>query len=439
MTNETLPSNNDAERMILGSIILEPSLIVQALETITYDNFYNPIHKHVFRAMTEVYQAGNELNVIFIAEELKKYVALESIGGLSYLTNLTYGLPNFSDIYNIVGLVKDKSDRRAIINTLNNAVREAITSDSSNEDIIGEVRSNLDANVIVSEVANLFEPISSSVEEIIAIREGTATPNLGISTGWLDVDNIISGCENTDLIVIAARPSMGKTSMAVCMAIHAALNLNKNIMFFSLEMSKKLLAIKSLCMEARCSTTKYKNGTLSDDEWDRILEARSRFQNAILKVDENSTVSPMYVKNKLNRELNYHSIDMIFVDYLQLMRSSRKAESRLLEITSITAELKQLAKEFNIPVVLLSQLNRGPENRTGNRPKTSDLRDSGTIEQDADKVALLFREDYYRDNPALNDNRAEIIISKNRNGPIGDVFLRFDPDTQRFDNLSEDF
>jgi len=432
-----LPSSPDSERVILGAILLDNELITQAIEHISAEDFYSPNNRRVFKAMTALFERGDRIDPILIGEELKKDGSIDSIGGVATITNLTYGLPHFSDIFDYTKVVKDKAMSRNLIKVCNQITSEALAEEDDAEVILDHAEQMIFALADektrqgFSHIQPIAETVLAKVHEF-AKRDSHALT--GLATGFRDLDEKTSGLQRTDLIIVAARPSMGKTALCLTLAQNAAILEKAVVAVFSLEMSKEQLVMRMLSSEARVDAHRFRTGHLTRDEWGRLAESIGTLSNAKIFIDDTPGISVLEMRAKARRlATEQKQIDLIVVDYLQLMSGGKRIESRQQEVSQISRELKGLAKELNVPIVALSQLSRAPEARNPPRPMMSDLRESGSIEQDADVVAFIYREDYYKPTEE-NAGIAELLISKQRNGPTGTVKLAFLKEFTRFEN-----
>ncbi len=437
-----LPSSAESERVILGAILLDNQLLTQAIEKLGVEDFYSPLHRRIFKAMTALFERSERIDPILIGEELKKEGALESIGGISTITNLTYGLPHFSDIFDYCKVVKDKSVVRNLIKVCNQITSEALAEEEDAKDILDHAEQMIFALADersregFSHIQPIAETVLAKVQEY-AKRESHALT--GLATGFRDLYEKTSGLQKTDLIIIAARPSMGKTALCLTLAQNAAIQEKAVVAIFSLEMSKEQLVMRMLSSEAKVDAHRFRTGYLTRDEWGRLAEAIGTLSEAKIFIDDTAGISVLEMRAKTRRLFaEQKKLDLIVVDYLQLMSGSKRTESRQQEVSQISRELKALAKELQVPVVALSQLSRAPEARNPPRPMMSDLRESGSIEQDADVVAFIYREDYYKPTEE-NAGIAELLISKQRNGPTGTVKLAFLKEFTRFENYYGDY
>lgn len=433
-----LPSSPESERVILGAILLDNTLISQAIETLKQEDFYSPLHRRVFKAMSNLFERGDKIDPILIGEELKKEGQLENIGGIATITNLTYGLPHFSNIETYAKVVKGKAITRNLIKVCNQITSEALAEEEDPSIILDHAEQAIFALADersrqgFSHVKPIAETVLHKVQEF-AKRESHALT--GIATGYRDLDSMTSGLQRTDLIIVAARPSMGKTALCLNIASNAAILEGACVAVFSLEMSKEQLVMRMLASEARVDAHRFRNGFLTRDEWGRLAEAIGTLSEAKIFIDDTPGISPLEMRAKARRLVaEQKQLDLIVVDYMQLMSGSGKRnENRQQEVSQISRELKGLAKEMNVPLIALSQLSRAPEARNPPKPQMSDLRESGSIEQDADLVAFIYRDEYYKPNEE-NQGIAELLISKQRNGPTGSVKLAFLKEFTRFEN-----
>ncbi len=436
-----LPSSLDAERAILGAILLDNGMVNQAAERLRRDDFFLDSHRRIYDQMLELSEHGRRIDPITLQEELRRAGDLDLIGGAAYIGALFDGLPRFTNIENYTRIVKDKSILRKLITASNQIMATCFDDEEEAVKIldnaerailaIGEERIR-EGFVRVSEVA---KKQLEHLEEA-ALHDSHVT---GIGTGFADLDFKTAGLQRGDLIIIAARPSMGKTAFSLNIAQNAALKVQRNgrravVGIFSLEMSKEQLVNRLLCSHARVDAHRMRGGKLIKDDWKKLGYAVSDLAEADIFLDDTPGISVLEMRAKARRLKNEQKgLDLIILDYLQLMSGRGRIESRQQEVAQISRELKILAKELDVPLIALSQLSRAPESRTGNRPQLSDLRDSGSIEQDADVVLFIYREEVYKQDTE-KQNIAEIIIGKQRNGPIGELELIFLKQFTRFED-----
>jgi replicative DNA helicase len=383
-----LPSSPDSERAILGAIILDNSLLSQAIELLQPDDFYSPFHRRVFQAMTVLFEKQAEIHPILIGEELKKEGLLEQVGGVAAISNLTYGLPHFQNIQQYAKVVRDKATTRNLIKSCNQIVSEAL-SEEEEADVILDHAEQLIFALAQSRTRQGFAHIKPIAEDVMikvqeyARRESDALT--GLATGFRDLDRMTSGMQKTDLVIIAARPSMGKTSLCLTLAQNAAILEKAIVAIFSLEMSKEQLVMRMLCSEARVDQSRFRSGFLAKEEWGRLAQSIGVLSEAKIFIDDTPGISVLEMRAKARRLASEQkNLDLIIVDYLQLMSGGgRRIESRQQEVSQISRELKGLAKEMNVPVIALSQLSRAPEARTDHRPQLADLRESGCLAGDS--------------------------------------------------------
>jgi len=442
----SFPHSSEAERAILGSVLINNGLINQAVELLRSEDFYVPSHRRIFIAMLSLFARSEEINPILLGEELKKDNALESVGGITNIANLTYGLPLVTDIVTYAKLVRGKSMLRQLISKANKITEEAFAQEDEPENILDHAERQIFelADERLRQGFIHVEPVARTLLEKIQEMEGRTSVLTGLTTGFADLDKLTSGLQKQDLIILAARPSMGKTALALMLAENAAIHVPGAVVgMFSLEMSKEALVMRMLCSQANIDAQRFRNGFLSRPEWTQIGKSLSTLAAAQIFLDDTAGITVLEMRAKCRRlAAEQKRLDLIVVDYLQLMSgSAKRVESRQQEVSQISRELKGLAKELNVPVLALSQLSRAPEARSDHRPQLADLRESGALEQDADLVTFIYRPEVYktpeeRENmPDDEKNIAELIVAKQRNGPTDTVRLRFTPSSMRFDNL----
>lgn len=433
-----LPNDAEAERAILGSIILDNAQIAGVVETLVPQNFYVPAHRRIFDAMLELFGKGSAIDPILIQAELKRIGELESVGGMGFISNLHYGLPRISNLSAYVERVRDTSQVRSLIRAANHIASAGLEAEDDAEVLIERAEAEIYA-VRGNQQRNQMAKISTLADsriEAAQVRQESGKHITGLTTGYIELDSMLAGLQKSNLIVVAARPSMGKTSMCLNIGQNAAKD-GAVVGVFSLEMSKEELTDRLLSSTASIDSHRLRTGHLSRDEWARLAQARGEVSDLPLFIDDTASLSIMQLRAKARRLASAQKrLDLIIVDYLQLMRST-KAESRFQEVSEIARELKSIAKEFDIPLVVLSQLSRAPEQRTDHRPMLSDLRESGEIEQAADVVAFIYREEVYNRTDE-NAGTAEIILAKQRNGATGTIKLAFMKEFTRFGNMWDD-
>ena len=444
---KTLPHSAEAERAVLGAVLLENQLFDQAAAILHMDDFHLQTNQTIFASMAKLSARQTAIDAVTLRSELEKGNHLVEIGGASYISSLLDGVPRLANIDHYARIVKEKSVQRKLIHAAYRILEQSYTDDLDAPDLLEEAERSIfevSQERIDSGFAKLEHLLPDAYKRIQAFYEQKELIT-GIATGYTDLDQLTSGFQQTDLIIIAARPGLGKTSLALNIGQSAALG-HKSVGFFSLEMSAFQLVTRLLCSHARIDSHKLRSGRLSKADWTELAAAMGRLDQARIFIDDSATLSMLEMRSRARRLKAEHGLDLLIVDYLQLMsppRGGRRSDNREREISAISRSLKALAKELNIPVVALSQLSRAPEQRKGRlvgRPQLSDLRESGSIEQDADVVLFIYREDLYKKPEDLEDEPgvAEIIIAKQRNGPTGTIKLAFIDKWTRFENLAFD-
>ncbi len=431
----SLPQSIEAEQSVIGSMIIDKSAIVQVAERLEENDFYRDGHKIIFKAIFEMFKNDTAVDLLTLLEYLKSNDLLEKAGGVTYITEVSSSVPTTANLSSYIKIVEEKSTLRKLIKA-----STSIIEDSYNKQ--GEVANVLDKaekkifDIAEKRTSSDFEPLNVVLErgfleiERLFNNRGEIT---GVGSGIKDLDAKTSGFQKGDMVLIAARPSMGKTTFALNIAENAALREGKSVVIFSLEMSKEQLAYKLLCSEANVDMLKLRTGTLDDQDWESIARATGPLSKAKIYIDDTAGVSVMEMRSKCRKLKMEYGIDLILIDYLQLMSGS-SSENRQQEVSEISRSIKALAKEMQCPVIALSQLSRAPEQRADHRPMLSDLRESGSIEQDADVVMFLYRDEYY--NKESEDRGvAECIIAKQRNGPVGTVKMAWLGQFSRFGDL----
>ncbi len=436
-----LPSNIDAERFVLGSILLNDSLYIQAAGDLEPGDFSLEKHRRIFSRMGELHERGERIDRVTVANELLRFNELESCDGLSYLVSLDDGLPQILNIDAYIRIVKDKAVLRRIIFASQHLMNRCLIGEEEPDEILAGAEETLLKLGESRVTAGLVSP-RQVIDEYQGGLNAFLDPSKrvkGISTGFTKFDEKTSGLHAGDLFILAARPSMGKTALALNIAHHVATKVKRTVAVFSLEMSKESLLTRMLCATARVDSQKFRAGYLSADERKRLQAAASSLVEAPLFIDDTAGIHLMDIHAKLRRLKAEHGLGLVVVDYLQLMSGRGRFENRNQEISTISRGMKLLSKELNVPILVLSQLNRAPETRQGDhRPQLSDLRESGSIEQDADLVAFIFREEVYRPNDESLRGQAELILAKQRNGPVGKIELVFLHEFTKFENRAAD-
>jgi replicative DNA helicase len=436
-----LPCNLDAERFVLGSIMMDDSQFVQVAGALQADDFSLEKHRRIFQRMGELSERAERIDRVTVANELLRYNELESCDGLTYLVSLDDGLPHIYNLDSYVRIVKDKSVLRRIIFTSQHLMNRCLVGEEDPEQILAGAEESL-----LKLGDSRMKTGLASPAQVIADYQGGLNAFLdpskrikGISTGYTKLDEMSGGLHAGELIILAARPSMGKTALALNIAQHVATRLNETVAIFSLEMSKESLLTRMLCATARVDSQRFRAGYLNQDERRKLQAAAAQLVEAPLFIDDTAGASLMEMHAGLRRLQQQGRLGLVVVDYLQLMSGRGRFENRNQEISTISRGMKLLAKELHVPMLVLSQLSRAPETRQGDhRPQLSDLRESGSIEQDADLVAFIFREEVYKRDREDLRGLAELIVAKQRNGPIGKIDLVFLHQLTKFENRAED-
>ena len=440
----TLPANVEAERSILGAILLDNLAYNQAAEHLRPDDFSLDSHRRIYSRMVDLAESSRPIDMITLIEELERRKELEAIGDVGYVSGLVDGVPDRPSIEHYIRIVRDKALLRGLIHAANAAIAKAADQSDPAEDILNEAEATI-FQLSEKRIGRGFIGVQEIIKELGGIdallQRGQRIT--GLETYYSELDEKTSGLQPSDLVILAARPSMGKTSFAMNIAENAAIHGSKVVGVFSLEMSKEALLQRMLCSVARVDAHKFRTGSLWQDDTRKIQQAIEQLAHAPIFVDDTPGVSISEMRAKARRLVQSQGkLDLLIVDYLQLMSGGggRRYENRTQEVSAISRGLKGLAKELRVPVIALSQLSRAPETRGSgdHRPQLSDLRESGSIEQDADLVMFIFREEVYKpDDPEL-EGRAEIIIAKQRNGPIGRINLAFIKRSTRFENMAHE-
>lgn len=438
----SLPANVEAERSILGAILLDNLAYNQAAEHLKPEDFSLDSHRRIYTRMVDLAESSRAIDIITLVEELARRKELEAIGDVGYISGLLDGVPDRPSIEHYIKIVRDKALLRGLIHAANAAIARASEQSDPAEEILNDAEAaifQLSEKRIGRGFMGVQEIVKESFGSVDALLQ-RGQRITGLATHYTDFDEMTSGLQRADLIIIAARPSMGKTALAMNIAENAAIEDNKTVGMFSLEMSREALLLRLLCSKARVDSHRMRTGSLWREDMDKVVRAMEQLAHAPIFIDDTPGIALSEMRAKAKRlQQSQGALDLIIVDYLQLMSGGgRRYENRTQEVSAISRGLKGLAKELNVPVVALSQLSRAPESRGGDhRPQLADLRESGSIEQDADVVAFIFREEVYKpDEPEL-DGIAEIIIAKQRNGPTGRLKMAFIKNSTRFESLAD--
>ena len=433
------PQAIEAETAVLGGILLEPEAATRAIEIVLPESFYRPAHSRLFKAMVSLFTRHEPIDVMTLSEELRKAGDLEVVGGIAALTALVDSVPTAANIEYYAKIVLEKYILRQLIHASSEIAGECYRAETGAGDILDEAEQKI-FRVSESRVSTGFlhikDVIKERFEEIQKVHESRESVT-GLSTGFIDLDKYTAGFHPSDLVIVAGRPSMGKTSFALNIAQHVGLEEKKPVAIFSLEMSKELLVQRMLCSEAQVDAQKVRRGFTSAKDIERLIDAASQLSESKIFIDDTPAITTLDMRARARRLKAEHDLSMIVIDYLQLARSSERSDNRQQEISSISRTMKAIAKELSVPVIALSQLSRAVESRGGDkRPMLSDLRESGAIEQDADLVLFLFRPEFYDPGDPEKEGKAELIIGKQRNGPTGTVDLIFDKQFTRFRSMA---
>ncbi len=434
------PQNIEVEQSILGAILLENESLPKSLEILKDEGcFYRDSHRKIFATVIDLFEKSQPIDLITVTEQLRKKNQLEEVGGLDYLASLVASTPTAANIQYHSRIVKEKAILRKLITTSTEIHNRCYEDAEDVDDLLDYAEKqifDISENKISPTFANISQVVNESFNTIERLFERKELVT-GLPTSFKKFDAMTAGLHPSDLIIIAGRPSMGKTALCMNIATHVAVDKKKIVAIFSLEMSREQLVIRMLCSEARINAGKVRTGYLSKSDWPDLTRAAGLLSESSIFIDDAPAQSVLDIRAKSRRlQAERKGLDLIIVDYLQLMRSRGRVENRQQEISDITRSLKALAKELKVPVIAISQLSRAPEQRTDRKPQLSDLRESGAIEQDADLVVFVYREEFYKETPE-NQGVAEIIIGKQRNGPTGLIPLAFFKEYTRFDNLAD--
>ncbi|MCI2253578.1 replicative DNA helicase [Domibacillus sp. PGB-M46] len=437
LTDRVPPQNIEAEQAVLGAIFLEPSALTVASEILIPEDFYRNAHQQIYLTMLKLSDHGKAVDVVTVTEDLAAHKLIEDVGGISYLSELAAAVPTAANIEYYARIVEEKSLLRRLIRTATTIATDGYERENEVEGLLSEAEKSI-MEVAQRKNAGAFHNIKDVLVrtydniELLHNRKGDVT---GIPTGFAELDRMTAGFQRNDLIIVAARPSVGKTAFALNIAQNVATNTDETVAIFSLEMGAEQLVMRMLCAEGNINAQSLRTGALTDEDWRKLTMAMGSLSNSGIYIDDTPGVRIGEIRSKCRRLKQEQGLGMILIDYLQLIQGNgRSGENRQQEVSEISRSLKALARELEVPVIALSQLSRGVEQRQDKRPMMSDIRESGSIEQDADIVAFLYRDDYY-DKETENKNMIEIIIAKQRNGPTGTVELAFVKEYNKFVNV----
>ncbi|WP_182200325.1 replicative DNA helicase [Paraliobacillus salinarum] len=433
----TPPHNMEAEQAVLGAIFLEPESMSTASELLVPSDFYRASHQRIFQVMMQLSDRGEPIDLVTVTTALSNAKLLDDVGGVSFLSDLANAVPTAANIGYYTKIVEEKALLRRLIRTATDIVTESFSKEDEVEEVLSEAEKNI-LEVSNRKNSGAFKNIKDVLIEVYDNIEQLHQNNAevtGIPTGFRDLDKITSGFQRNDLIIVAARPSVGKTAFALNIAQNVAIKTDENVAIFSLEMGAEQLVNRMLCAEGNIDAQRLRTGHLESEDWGKLTMAMGSLSNAGIFIDDTPGIRVNEIRSKCRRLKQEHGLGMILIDYLQLIQGSANSkENRQQEVSEISRSLKGLARELNVPLIALSQLSRGVESRQDKRPMMSDLRESGSIEQDADIVGFLYRDDYY-DKESEKQNIIEIILAKQRNGPVGTVELAFVKEYNKFVDL----
>lgn len=445
-----MPHHDEAERVLLGSMMLDSNNIPLVLEALKLESFYRKAHQLIFQAIVLLFERDDEVDPVLVSDELIKRNELQEVGGYEFIDDLTQGIPRTTNVSYYASIIKEKAMLRNLAKFGQTLIDAAVGEDMGAAEMIAGAETSL-FDLREGEQSHGFQKFEPLLQESYKIIQERANQDglVGLTTGFLDFDRVTSGLQNGDLIIVAARPAMGKTSFCLNLALNSALKADAHVAIYSLEMPATQLVMRLIGSEARVGISQLRSGQLKEEEWGRMAQTVGALSNATLFIDDTGDSTVPKMRADLKRLDADVGIDLVVIDYLQLMSGSslNAQQSRVQEVSAISRGLKILAKEINAPVIALSQLSRAAEQRADHRPQLSDLRESGSIEQDADMVCFLYREDYYdeknktdepMENPDEDFGLAELIIAKHRNGPTGKVNLAFFKKFTRFENYSDE-
>ncbi len=438
MIERVPPQNLEAEQAVLGAMLIEKEAVAKVAEFLTAGDFYREANRLIFAAIIDLYNRGEAADMVTVTEHLKKTDKLEAVGGIAYITSLANSVPTAANVVHYGKIVEEKALLRHLINSATQIAGMGYEDSEEIETILDKAEKSI-MEVSSRKISGDFSPIKKvifdafgKIEQLYASK-GAIT---GLASGFKELDKLTAGFQPSDLILIAARPSMGKTAFVLNIAAYVSIRLKQPVAFFSLEMSKEQLVQRMLCAEAAIDSQRLRIGELDEHDWDKLIGASSEMSNAPLYIDDTPGITVLEMRSKARRLKMEQGLSLIIIDYLQLMQgTSKNGDNRQQEISEISRSLKALARELHVPVIALSQLSRSVESRQIKKPMLSDLRESGSLEQDADIVAFLYREDYY-DKETENQNITDVIIAKHRNGPVDSVQLFFHKQFTKFASLT---
>ena len=434
----TPPNNVEAEQSVLGAMLQDSTAVLQAAETLVPDDFYQPQHKEIFDAMLALHKSQSPIDFITVDAELTRRGSIEGVGGTAYLLQLIQYVPTTANVKAYIGIVSEKSTLRRLIKASQEIAQECYSQQNPLQETLGhaekaifDIVMNRSAGESLVHIKEVLYNTYANIEELAKLRGRIA----GVPSGFTALDNLLTGLHGGELIILGARPSMGKTSLAMNMAGYAAIYGGKSVAVFSLEMPREQIALRMLCSDAKVNMQHVRQGTLTQDDWMRLARSIGPMSNSRIFIDDTAGITPTQLRSRCRRLMMDRGLDLIVVDYLGLMHSDGKTESRQLEVSEISRQLKAIALELKVPLIACAQLSRANAARDNKRPTLTDLRDSGSIEQDADVVMFIHREGYY-DPECEEKNVGEIIVQKQRNGPLGTIKVAWLSEYTTYANLA---
>ena len=436
-----LPNSVEAEISVLGAMLQDSTAVLRAAEQLQPEDFYHPEHKEIFTVLTDMNRRQTAIDLVTVQAEMARKGTLDGVGGVRYLMKILADVPTAANVQSYINIVREKSTLRKLIAASQGIMKDCYGQNRELQEVLAGAEKAIFDIVMNRQGGEELKPLSDAltiayqkIEELAKLRGELA----GVPTGFIDLDSMLTGLHPGELIIVGARPAMGKTSFAMNIAEHAAVNKGKTTAVFTLEMPREQIALRMLCSDARVDMQRVRKGTLHDDDWIRLAKSLGPLSAAPMYIDDTAAISPTQLRSRCRRlMMDTGRLDLVVIDYLGLMRSDGKAESRNMEVSEISRQLKAIALELKIPIIACAQLSRANKDRIDKRPVLSDLRDSGSIEQDADVVMFLHREEYY--NKETEDkNIGEVIVSKQRSGPLGTVRLAWLSEYTTFANLARD-
>lgn len=438
--NRLPPQNIEAEQSVLGAIILDNEALPKAIEALSPDDFYRETHRRLYKSIIALFERSEPIDIVTLTDYLRKSDEIEAVGGISYLSYLANSIPTSANIRYHAKIVSEKSMLRALIRTATQITSEVYENSRDVDEVIDYAQKMI-FDITDKRTKISFSPLRDVIKDTFKMIEHLYDKKeaiTGVPSGFKDIDELTSGFQSGDLIIVGGRPGMGKTAFALNVAGYVAADMRETVAVFSLEMPKEQLALRMICAESGVNSSSVRKGFIGKQDWIKLTNAAGRLADAPIFIDDSSMLTALEIRAKARRlKMEYGMLSLIVVDYLQLMRSMGKFERREQEISDISRSLKALAKELKVPVIALSQLNRAVEQRGEKRPTLADLRESGALEQDADVIIFLYRDEFYNKNNPSNKGKAELIVAKQRNGPTGIVNLTYLADSTKFVDFTD--